>query len=54
MSSLDEQDKIKMIQDSFKQADQGRAEILEIFYKDVELDFPNSDSVLVVSHSLSS
>src|SRR6185295_2801332 len=40
MNSLSPQNKIKMAQDYFRLADQGRPEILELFHEDVEIYFP--------------
>ena len=40
MSSLHDQNRIKVIQDYFKLSDQGRQEILELFHEDAEIYFP--------------
>ncbi len=39
MSSLNDQNKIKVIQDYFRLADQGRPEILDLFREDAEIYF---------------
>jgi hypothetical protein len=40
MSSPNDQSKIKVLQDYFRLADQGRPEILELFHEDAEIYFP--------------
>ena len=40
VSSLHDQNRIKVIQDYFKLSDQGRQEILELFHEDAEIYFP--------------
>jgi ketosteroid isomerase-like protein len=40
VSSPDDQNRIKVIQDYFKLSDQGRQEILELFHEDAEIYFP--------------
>lgn len=40
VSSLNDQDKIRIVQDYFVRADQGRPEILELFCEDAEIYFP--------------
>ena len=42
MSPTD-QDKIKVAREYFIRADEGRADILELFHEDAEIYFPNSD-----------
>jgi ketosteroid isomerase-like protein len=40
VSSLHDQNRIKVVQDYFKLSDQGRQEILELFHEDAEIYFP--------------
>jgi hypothetical protein len=40
MSSPNDRDHIKVIQDYFRLADQGRPEVLELFHEDAEIYFP--------------
>ena len=40
MSSTNDRDRINLIQDYFRLADQGRPEVLDLFREDAELYFP--------------
>jgi hypothetical protein len=40
MSSPNDRDHIKVIQDYFRLADQGRPEVLELFHEDADIYFP--------------
>ena len=40
MSSLSDRDKIKIVQEYFVRADQGRSDVLELFHENAEIYFP--------------
>ena len=40
MSALSDQDKIKLAQEYFTRADQGRPDVLDLFHEDAEIYFP--------------